>query len=143
MDLFWICMLKYDLLLAFFIVEEMGISGKLPFSIHGPLYTDSWLNKLVEIGGHVVVNVREEYLEQVADYRQFEPYAAEIEAQGRWKLVRRERRSNHFFDKYGVIFTWQVLWQDCLDWEELNCRLYTYLCRTHVHIIIACCTAAF
>ena len=61
-------------------------------------------------GGHVVVSMREEYLDLVPDYRQLEPHAASLEQQGRWKLVSRETRPNYLFGKYtGVVFVWKVL----------------------------------
>ncbi|CAG0924622.1 unnamed protein product [Notodromas monacha] len=76
---------------------------------HLPITALDEMLRVTKKGGYVVICMREEFLQSVPDYRRLEPHAESLEAEGRWKLISREQRSNHFFDQSGLVFTWQKL----------------------------------
>ncbi|GFO08489.1 Williams-Beuren syndrome chromosomal region 27 protein [Plakobranchus ocellatus] len=71
------------------------------------------LNELIRIvrpGGLIVIVMREEYLQTVAEYRdQLEPRMSELEVQGRWKRLARNLHPCYSFHNTGVVFVYRVL----------------------------------
>ncbi|KAK3096195.1 hypothetical protein FSP39_024296 [Pinctada imbricata] len=69
------------------------------------------LREMVRItkSGHVVIVMREEYLDHVAEYKdRLEPIMLELEDQGLWQLLQRNVVPNYSFDNNGVIFLFKV-----------------------------------
>lgn len=61
-------------------------------------------------GGLVIIAMREEYLENVADYKgKLETLMDEIAAEGKWKREERTQVQLFAFGKTGIVFVFRIL----------------------------------
>ncbi|XP_045619572.1 methyltransferase-like protein 27 [Procambarus clarkii] len=91
---------------AFDVVVNVGGMGEGHIPVQG---IDDMIS-FVKPGGLVVVVMRQEYLDNVEEYRgRLETRMNLLEKSGQWHKVVRKMVPNYFCDKSGIIFVYQVV----------------------------------
>ena len=69
------------------------------------------LARICKPGGHVILVIREEYLDYVAEYKdRLEPLMQKMaDEEKTWKSVARMQVENYSFRKNGIVFVYQKL----------------------------------
>lgn len=76
---------------------------------HIPCSALEELIRMVKPGGHVVIVMREMYLQTVVEYKdRLEPLMASLQSQGRWSRVSRTVVPRYSFNNTGIVFVFKV-----------------------------------